>query len=156
MAKSEKYKSLVAETTRFLAVGFISFLIDYITFLIFNRLVFNQSSDVHTPLTSVSNIIGYSVGVLANYILIRLFVFTAEHQKANGKGAKPFIIFIVASLIGLLLTDIFTKMFMSLFETLDFSRFNMLMLHPDSLGKISATFLVTIWNYFSKKMFIFK
>lgn len=156
MPKSEKAKIIFIETLKFAVMGIISFIIDYITFLVFNRIVFGQSGDSHSALTSVANVIGYSVGVIVNYFLLRFFVFTAEHQKENGKGLKAFIIFVVSSIIGLLLTVVLTQLFMILFSHLDFSRFNLVFLAPDSLGKICATMMVTVWNYLSKKIFIFK
>ncbi len=153
---SQKMRSIFFETVKFVIVGLISFAVDYVAFLIFNRIIFNQAGESHTGLTTVSNIIAYCIGILVNYVLIRLFVFTSEQQKENGRGMKAFISFIVFSLIGMILTIIFTSVFMELFENLDFSRFDLLILDPDSLGKICATLLVTAWNFFSKKVFIFK
>ncbi len=156
MVVSDKCKSIFIETVKFIIVGLISFLIDYIAFLIFNRVIFGQDGGEHTVLTTAANVIGYCVGVIVNYFLLRIFVFTADYQKENGKGAKAFILFVISSIIGLILTVLFTGLFMSLFEMLDLSRFNSLFLESDSLGKISATLLVTVWNYLSKKLFIFK
>ena len=153
---SDKCKSIFIETVKFIIVGLISFLIDYIAFLIFNRVIFGQDGGEHTVLTTAANVIGYCVGVIVNYFLLRIFVFTADYQKENGKGAKAFILFVISSIIGLILTVLFTGLFMSLFEMLDLSRFNSLFLESDSLGKISATLLVTVWNYLSKKLSIFK
>ena len=153
---SDKCKSIFIETVKFIIVGLISFLIDYIAFLIFNRVIFGQDGGEHTVLTTAANVIGYCVGVIVNYFLLRIFVFTADYQKENGKGAKAFILFVISSIIGLILTVLFTGLFMSLFEMLDLSRFNSLFLESDSLGKISATLLVPVWNYLSKKLFIFK
>lgn len=156
MPKSEKAKVIFIETIKFAAMGIISFIIDYITFLVFNRIIFGQNGDSHSLLTTIANVVGYCVGVIVNYFLLRMYVFTAEHQKANGKGLKAFIIFVIASFIGLLLTVLLTQAFMALFRNLDFSRFNLVFLAPDSLGKICATMTVTVWNYLSKKLFIFK
>ncbi len=156
MARSEKFKIILGETIRFAIVGLISFFIDYICFLILNRLIFNQTGDSHTILTSIANAIAYCVGVIVNYFLIRQFVFTADYQKENGKGAKAFFLFMLASLIGMIMTVFFTGVFMTLFEMLDLSSLNVLFLAPDSLGKIAAMMLVTVWNFVSKKLFIFK
>ena len=156
MAVSNKCRSIFIETVKFVIVGLISFAIDYIAFLIFNRIIFGQDGGEHTVLTTAANIIGYCVGVIVNYFLLRIFVFTADYQRENGKGAKALILFILSSIIGLILTVVFTGAFMYLYEMIDLSRFNSLFLESDSLGKITATFLVTIWNYLSKKLFIFK
>ena len=156
MAVSNKCKSIFIETVKFVIVGLISFAIDYIAFLIFNRIIFGQDGGEHTVLTTVANIIGYCVGVVVNYYLLRIFVFTADYQRENGKGAKALVLFILSSIIGLILTVVFTGVFMYLYEMIDLSRFNSLFFESDSLGKITATFLVTIWNYLSKKLFIFK
>ena len=156
MAVSNKCKSIFIETVKFVIVGLISFAIDYIAFLIFNRIILGQDGGEHTVLTTAANIIGYCVGVIVNYFLLRIFVFTADYQRENGKGAKALILFILSSIIGLILTVVFTGVFMYLYEMIDLSRFNSLFLESDSLGKITATFLVTIWNYLSKKLFIFK
>ena len=88
--------------------------------------------------------------------MLLIFVFNADYQRENGKGAKALILFALSSVIGLILTVIFTGVFMYLFEMLDLSRFNSLFLESDSLGKITATLLVVVWNYLSKKLLIFK
>ncbi len=156
MPQSEKFKSILGETVRFAVVGLISFFADYASFLALNRLIFNQTGDSHTLMTSLANAIAYCVGIIVNYFLIRQFVFTADYQKENGKGAKAFCIFMLASFIGLILTVIFTGVFMTLFDMLDLASLNILFLAPDSLGKIAAMLLVTVWNFTSKKLFIFK
>lgn len=156
MVVSDKCKSIFIETVKFVIVGLVSFAIDYITFLIFNRIIFAQDGGDHTVLTTAANIIGYTVGVIVNYFLLLIFVFNADYQRENGKGAKALILFALSSVIGLILTVIFTGVFMYLFEMLDLSRFNSLFLESDSLGKISATLLVVVWNYLSKKLLIFK
>lgn len=156
LARSEKFKSILGETMRFVVVGLVSFFVDYAFFLVLNRLIFNQSGDSHTVLTSFANAIAYCVGVIVNYFLIRWFVFTADYQKENGKGAKAFCIFMLASLIGMILTVLFTGVFMTLFDMLDLASLNVLVLAPDSLGKIAAMLVVTVWNFASKKLFIFK
>ena len=155
LARSEKFKSILGETIRFAVVGLISFFVDYATFLALNRLIFNQTGDSHTVLTSLANAIAYCV-VIVNYFLIRKFVFTADYQKENGKGAKAFCIFMLASLLGMVLTVFLTGIFMTLFDMLDLASLNILFLAPDSLGKIAAMMLVTVWNFVSKKLFIFK
>ena len=62
----------------------------------------------------------------------------------------------LASLIGMILTVLFTGVFMTLFDMLDLASLNVLVLAPDSLGKIAAMLVVTVWNFVSKKLFIFK
>ena len=106
LARSEKFKSILGETIRFVVVGLVSFFVDYVFFLILNRLIFNQTGDSHTVLTSFANAIAYCVGVIVNYFLIRWFVFTADYQKENGKGAKAFILFVISSIIGLIPSSI--------------------------------------------------
>ena len=156
MVISDKCKSIFIETVKFIIVGLVSFAIDYIAFLFFNRIIFAQDGGDHTVLTTVANIIGYTVGVIVNYYLLLIFVFTADYQRENAKGAKALILFVLSSVIGLILTVLFTGVFMYLFEMLDLSRFNSLFLESDSLGKISATLLIVVWNYLSKKILIFK
>ena len=99
MAVSNKCKSIFIETVKFVIVGLISFAIDYIAFLIFNRIIFGQDGGEHTVLTTAANIIGYCVGVIVNYFLLRIFVFTADYQRENGKGAKALILFILSSVL---------------------------------------------------------
>ncbi len=156
MEGSQKFKTILGETIRFAVVGLISFFVDYITFLFLNRIVFDQPGDSHTDMTVIANAIAYCVGVLVNYFLIRQFVFTADYQRANGKGAKAFFLFMLASLIGLILTVFFTGIFMTLFEKMNLGELGILILAPDSLGKIAGMLLVTVWNFLSKKLIIFK
>lgn len=151
MSNSESLKRLIKEMIRFAIVGVISYLVDTVTFLLFNRVVFGQSSDSQSALTSAALVIGYSVGILVNYALSRVFVFTADYQKENGKGTKSFVVFVVASLIGCLLTVLFTHLFIAVFGLVAFTK-----PYCDFLGKTVATGLVTIWNYLSRKLFVFK
>ena len=141
----EKFSKLFWEIVRFGLVGGICFLIDTCVFLLMNRMVFNQPiTNPDVFYTGVSTALGFLIGLLVNYLLSRFFVFTQKEQKENGKGVKSFILFVVISVIGLVLTEFFVWLFCPVIGW------------PDFIAKIIAAGLVMIWNYVGRKILIFK
>ena len=140
----QKFSKLFWEIFRFGIVGGVSFVIDTAVVLLFNRIIFQQPTIHPDPFyTSVSTAIGFIFGLIVNYLLSRVFVFTSSQQKQNGKGLKAFIIFAIISVIGLVLTEVLVIGFCTL-GLVDF------------LSKIIAAGIVMIWNYIGRKVFIFK
>jgi Predicted membrane protein len=141
----EKHKSLILEFLRFGIVGVISFIADAGVLYLFLRVVFKQPEiqpDVN--LLFISTTLGFIVGVIVNYILSVIFVFTSAKQSGKGKSTKSFIIFVIISVIGLLMTNGLMYLFVDKFKIYDM------------IAKVIATTIVMVWNYIGRKVFIFK
>lgn len=126
-----KNKELFIQIFRFLIVGGLAFVIDYATLVICKE-VFN------IPVL-ISSAIAFTVSVIANYILSVKWVFNVDKSKSKEKN---FIIFIIFSIIGLLLTEL------------------IMWLGTDIIGisylivKIVATAIVMIFNFITRKLFL--
>lgn len=125
--------ALIKQLFRFGIVGVICTLLDY-AILIFLKEV--CSFDV-----LLAAGISFSISVIANYILSTHFVFEVNKEK-NKK--KTFVLFIIFSVIGLVLTELLMK------------------LGTDVLGvhytivKIFSTLIVMGYNFITRKLFIEK
>lgn len=116
----------VKEIIRFIIVGGISFVIDYMGLYILTEYV-----DINYL---ISSSISFTIAVIVNYILSVKFVF--EEAK---NGYKQLILFIISSIIALFLNQICMWFFVEII-TLHYM-----------ISKILATIIVTIWNYITKK-----
>ena len=114
------------EFIKFCIVGAKTFILDYgLLFFFTERLQINYL---------LSTALAFSIAVIVNYILCLLFVFTKSK-----KGRKQFILFIYASLGGLLLNQL--SMWFLVEKLSIYYMF----------AKIISTIIVTIWNYVTKK-----
>ena len=125
-------KKLVAQLFKFGIVGVIAMLIDVgvLTFL----------KEIVGMGVLVSAAIGFSVSVTANYVLSMLFVFKGK----GGSKVKEFIVFVTLSVIGLGINQLI------MWLGTDYTAFHYL------LVKVFATFLVMIYNFVSRKIFLEK
>lgn len=128
---SEKSEKLLLQIFKFIMVGGLAFVIDYLT-LILCKEVFNLN-------VLVSAAIAFTVSVIFNYILSIRWVFDVDKSKSEKKN---FIIFIVFSIIGLLLTELI------MWVGTDILKVNYL------LVKIIATAIVMVFNFITRKLFL--
>lgn len=126
----EKEKLLV-QIFRFGIVGGLAFVIDYITLIICKE-IFDLS-------VLLSAAIAFTISVIVNYILSIIWVFDVDKEK-NKK--KNFIIFIVFSIIGLILTEII------MWIGTDLLNISYLIV------KIIATAIVMVFNFITRKKFL--
>lgn len=126
-----KNKELFIQIFRFLIVGGLAFVIDYVTLIICKE-VFN------IPVL-ISSAIAFTISVIANYILSIKWVFNVDKNKSKEKN---FILFIIFSIIGLLLTELIMW-----FGT-DIIKISYLIV------KIVATAIVMVFNFVTRKMFL--
>ena len=129
---SNKSEEILIQIIKFLIVGGIATLIDWLIYYI----LYNYANV--RPL--ISNIISYSIATIYNYLATVKYVFKVE--KNNGK--RNFIIFIIFSLIGL-----------GLSELLLFLLINKLNINK-MLSKILSTIIVMIFNFITRKKFLEK
>lgn len=143
----------LCEIIRFVIVGGIATLIDYlvmgVVLYLFNPSLYPHFYNVWigkigepTALaTVVGTGLGFCVSLVANYLLSVLFVY---EEKGNSKSAKGVLLFVVLSVIGLLIN------MLGMWVGYDLCHIN------EWITKIIMTLLVLVYNYVTRKLFIFK
>lgn len=124
---------LFQQIIKFSVVGFICFVIDFILLY-----VLKEFFHINVYLSTA---IAFTVSVIVNYILSILFVFDVDKSKNQSKN---FVLFIIFSVIGLILTEVLMHIGTQWFE------FNYL------LVKIFATLIVMVFNFVTRKLFLEK
>lgn len=118
---------------KFGIVGVIAFLIDY-------GLMVALTEFFGVPYL-ISNTISFTVSVVFNYVASMRYVFERRDDMSRH---REFIIFVVLSIIGLILNDLFMWLFVSVW-LIDYR-----------IAKIIVTVLVAIWNFVTRKTFLEK
>ena len=131
MIKKLFKNELFNQIMKFGVVGGIAFIIDYIC-LIISKEIFGLS-------VLLSAAIAFIISVIFNYILSIKLVFNVNKEIDQKKN---FIIFIVLSIIGLILTEIIMW-----FGT-DIIKISYLIV------KIFATAIVMVFNFITRKIFL--
>ena len=126
-------KKLIAKFMKFGIVGVIAFLIDY-------GLMVALTEFFGVPYL-ISNTISFTVSVVFNYVASMRYVFERRDDMSR---RREFIIFVVLSIIGLILNDLFMWLFVSVWF-IDYR-----------IAKIIVTVLVAIWNFVTRKIFLEK
>jgi putative flippase GtrA len=127
-AKQEK---LLIQIFKFGIVGGIAFVIDYVSLIVCKE-VFHLN-------TLLAAAIAFTISVIYNYIASVKWVFDVNKEK-NEKA--NFVIFIVLSIVGLIITEIIMW-----FGT-DVMKISYLII------KIVATAIVMVFNFITRKMFL--
>ena len=128
---NSKTEKLLIQIFKFGIVGGIAFIIDYLSLIICKE-VFHLNN-------LLSAAIAFTISVIYNYIASVKWVFDVNKEK-NEK--TNFIIFIVLSIVGLIITEI------------------IMWLGSDVMGisylivKIVATAIVMVFNFITRKMFL--
>lgn len=126
-------KKLIKQIFKFIIVGGIATLIDWIIYYIFYN-IFNFS-----PL--IANIISFAISVTYNYIASVKWVFNVNKDKSK---KQLFLEFMIFSVIGLILTEII------IYFGTDIIKMNAMII------KIIATGIVMIFNFITRKIFLEK
>ena len=142
-------KKLFAQIVKFGIVGVISFGIDYVTGLIVLNLVMALTSSSYFEAAS-----GFTVSVIANYILSFKFVF--ERKEEMNKKVE-FITFVVLSLIGMLLNSFLIWIVVgpiyggnvALQQNIGHNLIY-------TIAKVFATAIVMVYNFVTRKIFLEK
>ena len=124
-------KKLFLQLLRFLIIGILAFIIDYLILIL--------SHEFFQLNLYLSIFLAFSISVIFNYILRVKWIFVVKNN-AN----KKFILFIVYSIIGLILTEAIMWVGTSFFK------FNYLFV------KLLATIIVMIYNFITRKLFLEK
>ncbi|MBQ9124939.1 MAG: GtrA family protein [Acholeplasmatales bacterium] len=142
---------IIREIIRFLIVGGIATIVDYIVFYTFN-LVILKNVDITLNLF-ISTTLGFLAGLLVNWFLQK-FVYKYIDESQT-KSKKVFMKFVVVSVIGLGITQlgillaepIYNTYYWTIIITFDFWKLFM---------KCLMTCIVLVFNYVCRKLFVFK
>ena len=129
----ENKKELLIQIIKFLIVGGIATGIDWlIYFVLYNYLKIE-------PL--IANIISYSISTVYNYLASVKYVFKVDNTK---KKYQTFVVFVIFSLIGLLLSEGLIYLLINKLKT------------NEMLAKIISTIIVMVFNFITRKIFLEK
>lgn len=124
-------KKLIAQIMKFGVVGVIAFVIDYGLMVLLTE-VFGVNY-------LISATISFTVSVIFNYLASMRYVFT---HKEGMSRRREFIIFVVLSVIGLGINDLLMWVGTGLFGI------------SYLITKLVATFIVMVWNFVTRKIFL--
>ncbi len=124
-------KKLIAQFMKFGIVGVIAFVIDY-GFMVLLTEVFGVPYLISTT-------VSFIISVIFNYFASMRFVFK---RKDDMSRRREFIIFVVLSVIGLVINDVFMWLMVD-FLFIDYR-----------ISKIVVTFIVAVWNFMTRKIFL--
>ena len=130
---NNKNRKLLLQIFKFLFVGGLAFLIDYVSLIICKE-IFQLS-------TLLASAIAFTISVIVNYILSVTWVFEVDETKSKKQN---FIIFIVFSILGLIITEII------MYLGSDVLKISYLIV------KIVATAIVMVFNFVTRKIFLEK
>ena len=130
---SKQQKELLIQIFKFIIVGGIATLLDWIIYYILYRFIGIN------PL--IANIISFSISMIYNFYASCKYVFNVTKSKTK---YRLFIEFIVFSLIGLGINELLIFVF---YTNLSWNAM---------LVKILATAIVMVFNFVNKKMFLEK
>lgn len=130
-AKKEKIKKLIDQILRFGVVGGIAFVIDYSILYILTEFAGIDSL--------ISAAIAFTVSVIFNYIASIKWVFDVNKEQTK----KDVIIFFGLSIIGLGINELIIYIG------------NNIGIHY-MISKLGSTFIVMIYNFITRKLFIEK
>jgi len=133
-------RRLILEFVRYAVVGGIAFLAD------FGALVACQELGLKEFQAGLylSTALGFVVGLIVNYVLSLIFVFTQAKDKGKGRSVGAFLVFAIIGIIGLGLTE-----FGMWLGTAVLSWNYMIV-------KVLVTGAVLFWNYIGRKVTIFR
>ncbi len=154
--KKQTTQQLFLEIFRFLMVGGVATLADYLVFWIFDALIFPESWG--TVALVLSTALGFCVGLIVNWVLSVRFVFREAKAEISVHSKKPFLTFTIIGLIGLLITELGVVLLVWAFPS--FTLFGQAALFGTAwekwFAKAIMTCLVLVWNYLGRKIFIFR
>lgn len=127
-----KMKKLINQLKNFGIVGVLAAIIDFGLLYIL--------TDFFYVYYVISAGFSYVISTIFNYYASMKYVFKSKYDKNERK--KEFIIFVILSVIGLLLNEVF------MFTLVEFAVIHYI------TAKVIATILVMIWNFISRKIFL--
>ena len=149
-----KHKDLLSEIFRFLLVGGLATVVDFIIYELCRFVIFSGlSNNINLVLATT---LGFIFGNIVNYILSIVFVFKGAKEDKSTQTFKSFMIFTIIGVIGLgIKVGVQTggNYVMNLMFT---ATSNFWIWFIDTFVYCVATLIVLVWNYIGRKIFIFK
>lgn len=142
----QEAKSKLLEFLRYAIVGGISAVIDMAVNYLMLYYVLGSNKD-DTPMVILSVAIGFVVGLIVNFTLSNIFVFTSEEQRKKGKTVRAFLIYTAVGIIGFFLTELLT-----ILGTLIIGDSGIFYIILSCFVKG----VVLVWNYIGRKIFVYK
>ena len=175
--KEAKKKSIGLEILRFVVVGLVAAICDFLTKSITAwglGKAWDSSVEPYSALTlGISVFAGFVIGVIVNYILSRIWVFQNVADKKKANSQSRFWLFVFLGFIGLLISEgIFYGLHYALLpagvsvvkgsESImnDWKKGNWAFLGEADFWTyagvfVFSTLVVMVWNYLSRKKWIF-
>jgi len=171
MAQVDRSKSRWWELFRFLVCGVAAALSDYLTAQL---IVLAMGNINFIVVTIVSTAVGFIVGVIVNYLISTYWVYQNVDKSVNTKSKRFIIMFVVLSFIAMalsiatmLLCDLVVTKAMGMVSIVDTSIISLIKDH--GIGFLGQTIFWTyfvsfvlktlvglVWNYFTRKYFLYK
>ena len=131
----------IATVVDFLVMGVVLYIFDPSLYPNFFNVFIGGKGDPSLTANMVGTGCGFIVGLIFNYILSVVFVFIS---KGNSKSTTGFLLFTLLSAVGLGIHEV------GMFLLNDLLGIN------EWIVKIILTVVVLVYNYVSRKLFIFK
>ena len=162
LTSKQTKKQLFWEIVRFVIVGGTVTLVDYLCFYLVRVWILPESLfssktwDVFS--LAIATAVGFCVGLCISWKLSIAFIFRSVKDKEKASSPKAFFLFAFIGVMGLVLTELgMLIMVHTLPAILLFGRTKCLDLPwAEWLAKIVMTFIVMVFNYLGRKLFIFK
>lgn len=135
---------LLAQIFKFILVGGISFLVDFVVYTVMCNVL-----HIHYMIAGVS---GFVISVIVNYILSMRYVF---ESKEDIRKEKEFILFVVLSLIGMLLNSLILYVCIDcIYRDLQWLNRMISAEWMNIVAKVVATSVVMVYNFVTRKIFL--
>lgn len=148
-------KNNQAEIFRFIIVGVICTLVDFLVSALVQYIIYPRGEVITVwffQLTSnilVASLAGFIFGVITNYILSIILVFKNVENTKTSRSFKGFIVFVLLSTLGFLINYGIKELGNLIIPMADHFFWFVLVFG-------FATFIVLIYNYITRKLFLFK
>jgi putative flippase GtrA len=136
------HKPLIFEFLRYVLVGGAAFIVDFGVLLLSKTFLFSALAETGVLLAAA---LGFTAGLVFNYILSLVFVFRPSAEKARRHKLRSFAVFAAVGVAGLLITELCMFAGMSVFGQ---------KYYP--VIKIITAGIVLVWNYGARKILLFK
>lgn len=126
-------ENTIIQLFRYCFVGGAAFIADWLVMIILTETLLHYL---------ISTAVAFFVGLAVNFALSKLLVFKADSQKCGKLG--EFFIYAVIGVVGLGLTELLMYVFTDIVN-----------IHY-AVSKIIAAAIVLIWNFFARKVILYK
>ena len=141
-----KKRDTLFEFLRYAVVGGLAAVVDMAVNYLMLYHVFSAGKDDKTYV-AISVAVGFIAGLVVNFILSNIFVFKSEEQRARGKTAGAFFIYVAVGVVGFGITELLTLLGT---RFIGYHGLWYLLLSCVVKG------IVLIWNYIGRKLFVYR